>query len=103
MYRNIINGQPIFLAMFLLNFCYWLFLKTKFGLQPFGKAHFLIILVSLIAFGAAWAMPIIHNFWADVIIRSIVVGVVYIVLAYFLKISDDVNIEFDKVINKLKK
>lgn len=36
------------LIMFILNFTYWLFVKVKFGLQPFGRAYLLVLLVSTI-------------------------------------------------------
>jgi hypothetical protein len=32
--------------------------------------------------------------------RSVIVGVVYTCLAYFLKISEDINIIFDRILKK---
>jgi O-antigen/teichoic acid export membrane protein len=87
------------LTMFLLNFMYWIFLKIKFGLQPFGKIHFLVLLISLITFCAGWFMPAFSNFWVDMIVRSGIVGLIYITMAYFLNISEDIN----QVINKILK
>jgi O-antigen/teichoic acid export membrane protein len=87
-----------FFTMLLLNFTYWLFLKIKFDLQPFGKAHLLIVLISITALGAGWIIPAIANFWIGAITRSIVITIVYIGLAYPLKISDDINLLFDKII-----
>jgi O-antigen/teichoic acid export membrane protein len=86
-------------TMVLLNFMYWLFLKIRFGLQPFGRAHFLILLVSGVTFCVGWFMPTINNFWLDVIIRSGLVGLIYITMAYFLKISEDINLVIGKVLN----
>jgi O-antigen/teichoic acid export membrane protein len=90
------------LTMFILNFIYWLFVKVKFGLQPFGKAHLLVLLVSAIALLIGLYLPLVHNIWLDMILRSGIVAVVYISLAYFLKISDDINILFDKVLKTNK-
>jgi len=87
-----------FLTMVLLNFMYWLFLKIKFDLQPFGKAHLLIMLISIITFCAGWFMPSIFNFWVDMIIRSGVVGLIYFTAVYFLNISEDINLVINKVL-----
>jgi O-antigen/teichoic acid export membrane protein len=87
-----------FVTMFLLNFMYWLFLKIKFNLQPFGKAHFLVLLISSITFCIGWFMPVITNFWLDMVIRSGMVGLIYITMAYFLNISEDINLLFDKIL-----
>ena len=89
-------------TMFLLNFIYWLFVKVKFGLQPFGKAHLLVLLVSAIALLVGLYVPLVHNIWFDMVLRSGIVGVVYIGLSYLLKISTDINELFDNVL-KVKK
>ena len=98
------------IAMFTINFLSWLFVKVKFGLQPFNKSHLLILLVSIVALAAGLFMPVIKvanftdiaNVWVDMIGRSILVLIVYGVLAYILKVSDDVNYTVDKIIFKDK-
>lgn len=86
------------LTMFMLNFVYWLFLKVKFNLQPFGKAHLLIIIISLVAIFAGWLLPVLKNVWIDALIRSVLITFIYIALAYFLKISEDINLIFNKIL-----
>lgn len=86
------------ITMFLLNFTYWLFLKIKFNLQPFGTAHVLIILDTVITFCVGYFIPHSHNMWLDAITRSVAMGVVYVVIAYFFNISEDINLVFDKII-----
>jgi O-antigen/teichoic acid export membrane protein len=98
------------IAMFTINFLSWLFVKVKFGLQPFNKAHLLILLVSIIALAAGLFIPVIKlaiftdiaNVWVDMVIRSILVLIIYGVLAYLLKVSDDVNYTINKIIFKDK-
>lgn len=89
-------------AIFMINFLSWLFVKVKFGLQPFNKAHVLILLVSIVALVAGSLLPVIPNVWWDMIVRSILVLIVYAVPTYFLKISDDVNYAVNKIIFKDK-
>jgi O-antigen/teichoic acid export membrane protein len=98
------------IAMFTINFLSWLYVKVKFGLQPFNKAHILIILVSVIALAAGHFMPVIkvgaltgsQNIWLDMCVRSLLVLIVYAVPTYLLKISDDVNYTVNKIIFKNK-
>lgn len=89
-------------AMVMINFLSWLFVKVKFGLQPFTKAHILIMLVSVVALAAGYYMRVIQNIWLDMCVRSILVLIVYAVPTYFLKISDDVNYTVNKIIFKDK-
>lgn len=88
------------ITMSALNFMYWLFVKVKFGLQPFGKAHLLVLLVSTIALLVGLYLPLVHNIWVDVCLRSAIVGTVYLSLSYFLKISPDINELFDGFLKK---
>lgn len=86
-----------FIAMFTINFLSWLFVMVKFGLQPFNRAHLLIILVTVIALAAGYFMPELKNIWLDMCVRSVLVLIVYAVPTYLLKISDDVNDAIDKI------
>ena len=90
------------LSMFILNFMYWLYVKLKFKLQPFKKAHLLIILISVIALVAGKLLPSINNFWIDMLLRSSIVLVIYAMLTYFFEISDDINALFNKVLKRNK-
>ncbi|MDB5029908.1 polysaccharide biosynthesis C-terminal domain-containing protein [Mucilaginibacter sp.] len=87
-----------FLTMFILNFLYWIYVKVKFGLQPFGRAHVLILLVGLVSLLIGLYLPLVHNIYIDMVLRSGIVAATYVSLSYFLKISDDINILFDKVL-----
>jgi len=90
------------LTMVMLNFAYWIFLKIKFDLQPFAKAHLLIIIIALLAFCAGWFIPQINSIWIDALVRSFAIAIVYVLLAYFLNISEDINLVFDKILKRNK-
>ncbi|MDB5111830.1 MAG: hypothetical protein JWR67_2944, partial [Mucilaginibacter sp.] len=88
------------LSMFILNFMYWLYIKVKFKSQPFGKTHLLILLMSIITLCIGLYLPAFTNFWVDVIVRSSMVLFIYALFTYFLKISDDINILFNRFIKR---
>jgi O-antigen/teichoic acid export membrane protein len=97
-----------FITIFTLNFAYWLFVKVKFGLQPFGKAHLYISGIFIVCLLIGFYLPVLDNahmnttyrICLDMAYRSIIIGIAYIGLAYFLKISDDINIIFDKILKR---
>ena len=90
------------LTMVALNFSYWLYNKLKFNLQPFTGAFFKVMLVSLISLLPGIFLPQINFFVFDIIIRSLIVGLVFVGLSYKAKISMDINDFIDQIISKLK-
>lgn len=88
------------LIVFLLNFAYWLFVKVKFKLDPFSKTHLIILLMSAVCLLIGLYLPALKNTYIDMVYRSIIVGLVYTAMAYFLKISEDINIIFDRILKK---
>lgn len=91
-----------FMTMFVLNFLYWIYVKIKFGLQPFGRTHLLIIIISVVALITGLYLPLGHNVYIDMLLRSAIVGAIYISLAYVLKISDDANQLIDGILKRVR-
>lgn len=88
------------ITMFGLNFCYWLFLKTRFGLQPFKKQHLQTLAIAGLCLLAGLAVPALENLYFDVILRSGIVTVLFIALSYYLNISEEINDLLAKVLKK---
>jgi O-antigen/teichoic acid export membrane protein len=83
-----------------LNLVSWFYIKYRFKMQPFTYKHLLVIGIAAISWLAGqyfWRMP---NVFLDIVVRSGITTVVYGVLAYYLKISTDIN---DKVKATFKK
>lgn len=90
------------ITMFTLNFAYWLFITVKFGLQPFGKAHLQIIALFAVCMLVGLYLPTLENIYADMIYRSLAIGIIYVLSSYFLNISEDINLVFDKILKPNK-
>jgi hypothetical protein len=84
--------------MFALNFAYWLYIKVKFGLQPFTKSYLWVIFISIASLLIGIYLPVIDNFLIDVAYRSAIVALVYLTLTYWLNISVDINELIDKAL-----
>jgi hypothetical protein len=86
--------------MFVLNFAYWLFLKVKFNLQPFGKAHAYVLGIFAVCLPIGLYLPALTNIYLDMVYRSVVIGMIYSFLTYLFAVSEDINIIFDKVLKR---
>jgi O-antigen/teichoic acid export membrane protein len=87
-------------TIFVLNFAYWLFIKIKFDLQPFAKAHLYILLIFTCCLLIGLYLPPVKNLFIDMLYRSVIVGIVYTFLTYILKISEDINLIFDRILKR---
>jgi len=90
-----------FLTIFVLNFAYFLFVKLKFGLQPFGIMHLWILLISIGCLLIGLYLPAIKNQYLDMIYRSVIVSAIYVGLAYILRISEDISSVLDTLLKRL--
>lgn len=87
----------------LFNFATWFYIKTRFKLQPFTYKHLLVIVIAAISFLAGKYLWTIPNTYADLAVRSIVTGGIYMALTYFLHVSDDINEKIDSTFQQALK
>jgi O-antigen/teichoic acid export membrane protein len=83
-----------------INFCTWFYIKLRFKMQPFTYKHLIVIGISIAGYFAGyyfWRMP---NVFLDIAVRSGVTTLVYGLLAYYFKISTDINEKVDATLRK---
>lgn len=95
-----INGAAIasVSATFIFNLLKYLFLLKKYKLQPFNYKYLLVILISLIAYYSGYILPKQDWFAVDIVLRSIIVGALYLLLSFAFKISVDFNYFVKKIV-----
>ncbi len=91
------------LSLLLFNMIRFYFVYTKLKIQPFTKSTILISFVLLIGFVTNYLLPNLNHFILDTIYRSIIIAIVIVVPAYFLKVSEDFNHLILKNLNRLIK
>ncbi|MGQ9845922.1 MAG: lipopolysaccharide biosynthesis protein [Bacteroidales bacterium] len=79
------------LSLFLFNFIRWLFLFTKYKMQPFNFKFLLTIFIGLVAYFLSLLTPKITPFYLDILIRSSVIVSIYSFLVYVFSVSEDIN------------
>lgn len=90
------------IVMVVLNFLYWLFIKIKFKLQPFGLKYLVVIFISAITLIIGLYIPVFDMILVDIIVRSGAATLVFIVLTLALNVSEDINMLFYDIVNKIK-
>jgi O-antigen/teichoic acid export membrane protein len=88
-------------TMFLLNFTYWLYLFIKYDLQPFSVQFIKLAAISALVLVIGIMLPKIDSFFLDVPYRSITMLVLYAVLIYSFKISEDINQFIKQILSKV--
>ncbi len=83
-------AAAIALAFLCNNLMKFLFVKVKFGMQPFTSKFLYVVLVFALSVGASFLVPQLALF-PDILLRSAVFSLVYLFLTYFLKISEDME------------
>jgi O-antigen/teichoic acid export membrane protein len=87
----------------LFNLSTWFYIKQRFKLQPFTYKHLLVMLVAVISFVVGKYLWTIQNTYADLAVRSLVTGGIYMGLTYLLHISPDINEKIDNTLQKALK
>jgi O-antigen/teichoic acid export membrane protein len=90
------------ISAILINLIKYLIIKKKFNIQPYSKKHLLIFLIAMLCVGINELIPIQSNYLVDIVIRSLVVALAYIVANYFLKTSTQLNDNLNKALRMLR-
>jgi O-antigen/teichoic acid export membrane protein len=89
-------------ALGLLNLLRFLFLRIKYNLQPYNLRFVYVILIGLVSFVIAYAIPVRFHYIIDILIRSTVFSLMFLLPVYFFRISADLNKTADQFLKMLK-
>jgi O-antigen/teichoic acid export membrane protein len=89
-------------ALGLLNLLRFLFLWIKFDLQPYNLRFIYIMMIGIVAYFIANAIPVQFQFIFDLLLRSTVFSLLFLLPVYFFSISTDLNKAADGFLRMLK-
>ena len=100
-----IEGAAIATAstIVVFNLIRFIFVYIKLKIQPFSVKTILVLFILAIAFGVNEFLPFWKNIYFDTVYRSLILGVLIALPAYFLRVSDDINAFIEKHLGLLKK
>ncbi len=79
------------LSMFVFNFMRWIFLWKKYNMQPFNYKFLIVLLIGFLVYIVARLIPSINPFYIDLLVRSSIMGILYIVFVWILNLSQDIT------------
>jgi O-antigen/teichoic acid export membrane protein len=85
-----------FISLVAFNIIKLIFLKLKYGMQPFSKSTIIVFLLFLATALISMIIPVINNHFFAIIIKSSLILFLFVPGIYFLKVSDDINHALDK-------
>ena len=90
-----------FISKFIYNTLKYIFLYKKFHFQPFNYKHLLILLLAGLSLGLSTLIPAFNSFIIDIIVRSMVIGLLFLLPVYFFKVSNEINSKVDQILRRL--
>lgn len=90
------------ISKFVFNFVKYLFLYTKFKLQPFTPKFLLLLVIGFVTYWISTFIPPFDNYIIDIIVRSAVISALFIIPVYYFKISGDINDRIDNTLHLLQ-
>jgi len=89
-------------ALGILNLLRYLFLFFKYGLQPYNIRFVYVILFGAVAYLIAYVLPVGLHYLLDLLVRSTIFSILFLLPIYFFRISVDLNQYADNMLKKLK-
>ena len=90
------------ISILIFNIVIFIFIKKKMNLSPFTTKSVLILILSLGLFYLSNFIPDIENNFINIIIKSFIITLLYISLILIFNVSEYINIEFSKILKKIK-
>jgi len=75
----------------------------KNSIWPFVKNHFYVTLFSVLIIVVIEFLPFIFNIYIDSVIRSAIAGVLFLMMMYKLKVTDEVSFYIEKYLKVVKR
>jgi len=91
------------LSHLVFNTIKFIFLRFKFGFQPYNYKFLLIFAFAAVAYGAGLLIPVMDSLVLDIIIRSAVISLVFGTLILLFRISDEINKKFRGLLAIIRK
>lgn len=89
------------LAMLIFNLVKYIFVWVKLGMQPFTVKTLILAGILALSYFAQSLLPQLETVIIDLVLRSVLISVLFLIPLYFLKISNEVNQLVDSTFKKI--
>jgi O-antigen/teichoic acid export membrane protein len=91
------------LSKLLYNIAKFTYIHFRFKMNPFNYKYLLVIAIGISVYAVSLLLPVMSNYIFDIVLRSILITVVYVLAVYFSNSSDDISNLINQYYNKLSK
>ncbi len=92
-----------FISMFITSFLRYLFVWKQFKLQPYNYKHLIILGIAILSYFISTNLPNLNNPYFDVVFKGAIISLLFGILVYFSKVSEDINEKADFFLKKILK
>ncbi|MFP4092108.1 MAG: lipopolysaccharide biosynthesis protein, partial [Cyclobacteriaceae bacterium] len=98
-----ISGAALasFLSVIAVDLVRMLFIYYRFGFQPYGKPHLIILFISVATYLLSLLLPDLENFMLDILIRGSLITLLFVPAIYFSRTAPEINRLLDSYLRKL--
>ena len=90
------------LSLLLWNLIKGIFVYIKLGIHPFQKSTLWLVGIALLSLGFNELIPSLSPFWLDIMLRSALVGGLFLLLCWLMEVSKDLNQLTKQLLNFVK-
>lgn len=87
------------LSLLFFNISKFIFIKMKFGIQPFDWNTLKILLIGLTCYVLTFALPPLQNALMNIMMNSLFILSTFSIAIYLLNVSEEVNLSVNKIFN----
>ncbi|PKP52784.1 MAG: polysaccharide biosynthesis protein [Bacteroidetes bacterium HGW-Bacteroidetes-1] len=73
----------------------YLYIYKRFGMHPFSIQHLYTVVIGVVVYGIFVFFPVLPNFIFDIIVRSSLITMIFIIPVYYFKLSPEINQSID--------
>lgn len=91
-----------FITVLTISIIRYLFVWNTFKLQPYSYKHLIILAIVFSTYFVTIYLPQLSNPYYDIVLKGIVISIIFAVLIYFTRVSEDINQKVDELILRKK-
>ena len=89
------------ISKLIYNLIKFIFLYRKFKLQPFNYKILLLYIIGFFAYWVSTLLPQQPNYIVDILLRSSIITIIYVLPVYYFNISEDINFKVNAVAKRI--
>lgn len=91
------------LSVLAVNLVRVVFIYYRFGFQPFGRSHIIILFIGLVVYLLSLLLPVLENYLIDILVRGSLITLLFVPAIYFSGTATEINQLIDTYLKAIRK